>query len=37
MVVSAFLHGSDNRTSLKHLERRTEIEEMKLLKCGARI
>ena len=37
MAISTVLHGSDNRTSLKHLERRTKTEEIKFLKCGTRI
>jgi hypothetical protein len=37
MEVSTVLNFSENRTSLKCLERRTEIEEIKFLKCGARV
>lgn len=37
MAVSTVPHGSDNITSVIHFGRRTEREEMKFLKCGARI
>jgi hypothetical protein len=37
MAVSTVLNISNNRTSLKRLERRTGAEEIKFLKCGARI